>query len=130
MVNKVLEEEIERAVEKMKNMKPEDPGYKSAAEAVATLQRARIDEEKLEFDDRKNGDELEFKYMERDAQVEVMKVEKRKFTIKCILDGAAIVVPAALYAFFGVKGFKFEQTGTFCSQTNKFNLGNIFKFRK
>ena len=99
MVNKLIEEELERAIEKMRSMKPEDPGYKSAAEAVATLQKARMEEEKLTFEDRKNGDELALRTMEQEAKAEEAKIEKRKFTIRCLLDGAAIVVPAALYAF-------------------------------
>lgn len=130
MVNKLIEEELERAIEKMRSMKPEDPGYKSAAEAVATLQKARMEEEKLTFEDRKNGDELALRTMEQEAKAEERAIEKRKFTIRCVLDGAAIVVPAALYTFFGIKGFKFEQTGSFCSTTAKQNFLNIFKFRK
>ena len=57
-INRMIEAEQARAIEHMKTLKPEDPNYKTAAEAIATLQRARLEEERLEFEDRKNGDEL------------------------------------------------------------------------
>lgn len=126
----LMESELARAVEHMKTLKPEDPGYKNAAEAVATLQKARLEEEKLEFEDRKNGDELALKQMEQDQAEKMAKIERKKFTIRTCLDAAAILIPAGLYAFFGVKGFKFEETGSFCSTTNRMNFSNMFKFRK
>lgn len=129
-VKSMIETEEARAIEKLKTMKPEDPGYKNAVEAIAVLQKARLEEEKNEFEDRKHGDELELRTMENEAKVEEAKIEKRRFILKTIIDGAAIVIPAGIYLFFGVKGFKFEQSGTFCSQTNKWNLGNVFKFRR
>lgn len=129
-VNGLIEEELARAVGHMKTMKPEDPGYKNAAEAIATLQRARLEEEKLEFEDRKNGDELALHQMEQENKAEEAKLERKKFRIRACLDAAAIVIPAGLYAFFGIKGFKFEETGTFCSTTNRANFMNMFKFRK
>ena len=129
-INNMLEEELSRAIEKMKTLKPEDPGYRSAAEAVATLQRARLEEEKLQMEDRQHGDSLALKEMENEVALEETKLEKKKFRIRAILDGAAIVIPAALYGYFGFKGFKFEETGHICSNVNKWNLGNVFKFRK
>lgn len=129
-VNGLIEEELARAIERMKSLKPEDPAYKSAAEAIATLQKARLEEDKLLFEDRRNGDELALHQMEQENKAEEAKLEKKKFRVRTCLDAAAIVVPAVLYAFFGIKGFKFEETGTFCSTTNRWNLGNIFRFRK
>ena len=129
-VNNLIEDEMTRAIEQMKNLKPGDDQYNKAADAIATLQKARMEEEKLEFEDRKNGDELALKQMEQEQAEANAKIEKRKFTIRTCLDAAAIVLPMGVYAFFGVKGFKFEQTGSYCSNTNRWNLANIFKFRK
>lgn len=129
-VNGLLATELSRAIEKMKTMDPKDPGYKSACEAVATLQRARLEEEKLQMEDRQHGDDLAFREMENEAASEVAKQEKKKFRIRTILDAAGVLIPAALYTYFGIKGFKFEQTGSFCSTTNRANFMNLFKFRK
>lgn len=129
-INSKIADELSRAIEHMKTLKPEDPGYKSAAEAVATLQKARLEEEKLEFEDRKNGDELELRTMEQENKAEEAKLERKKFRIRAVLDAAAIAVPALLYGYFGVKGFKFEESGTFCSTTNRANFMNLFKLRR
>lgn len=88
-----------------------------------------MEEERLAFEDRKNGDELALHEEEQQEKAEEMKLERKKFKIRAILDAAAIVVPAALYGYFGMKGFRFEETGHICSTTNKWNLGNIFRFK-
>lgn len=129
-INRMIEAEQARAIEHMKTLKPEDPNYKTAAEAIATLQRARLEEERLEFEDRKNGDELILREEEQKQAEANAKLERKRFRIRACLDAAGILVPAALYTFFGVKGFKFEETGSFCSTTHRQNFANLFKFRK
>ena len=129
-VNNMIEDEMARAIEQMKTLKPGDDQYNRAADAIATLQKARMEEDKLEFEDRKNGDELALKQIEQEQAEANAISERRKFTIRTCLDAAGLALPTALYAFFGVKGFKFEQTGSYCSNTNRWNLANIFKFRR
>ena len=90
-VSNKIEEELTRALEKMENLDPDDEGYKRAAEAVATLQKARLEEEKLEFEDRRNGDELALKQIEHEQAEANLKLERKKFTIRTCLDAAAIV---------------------------------------
>ena len=139
-INTLMEDELSRAIQKMNSLTPGSDEYNKAADAVATLQKARIDElkeahdheektDRLKMEDMQHGDELVFRQEEADQKKADAIAEKRRFRVRTILDAAAIVVPAAVYGYFGIKSFKFEQTGSFCSQTSRWNLSNIFKLR-
>ena len=130
MIDKRIEEEEQRLLERMKTLKPVDAEHKAAVEALAVLQRARLEEEKAEFEDRKNGDELALKQLEIEQAEKNAVLEKKKFKARVVLDALGIAIPAALYATFAVLGFRFEKTGSFFSQTTKMNFQNIFRFRK
>jgi len=113
---KLIDEELTWAIQELHTLKVGDVEYGRASESVATLAKVAREEQSAK-------EEAERK--EQEAKSE------RKFKIaKLALDGAAVLIPAGLYTFFGIKSLKFEETGTFTSFFGKANLGKIFRLSK
>lgn len=129
-VNHKIEKEMERILEQIGTMNPEEDEYKRAVDSLAVLQRSKTEMDRLEFEDRKNGDQLTLEQMEQEQKLLDQKNDQKRFTWRMIADAAGIVIPAVIYIFFGIKGFQFEETGTFTSQTHRNNMANIFKFHR
>ena len=70
--------------------------------------------------------EFELKRKELDADTKQDIASRNDRLVKIVIDGVAIIVPIVFYNVWMNKGFKFEETGTYTSNTFK----NMFsKFR-
>ena len=64
--------------------------------------------------------------IEEDDLTSSRKTDRLNAFAKCVLGTAEIVLPLAFYGIWMKRGFKFEETGTFTSQTFR-GLFNRFK---
>ena len=140
-IQQKMDEEIESELKKLDSLTPGSKEYTEAANALTTLYKARLDEVKIqndakdkadrrEMEDMQHSDELVFKQHDMEADDERRKEDKLHRWIDSGVKVLGVLVPSLLYAYFGVKGMKFEETGTVTSFFNKQNLGQIFRFRK
>lgn len=122
-----FDEVIEVEMDNMKHLKVGSPEYERAVEGLAKLYKIRADEkekqDRLDFEDRQHGDELEIKEMEMDA-------EKKSRWTKMVLDTAGIILPLGLYAGCFLVGLRFEETGTLTSMFAKQNLPQLFRLKR
>lgn len=108
-VNELLEEEIENCLEYVGDLAPQTDEYSKAADNIVKLYKLKIEEDKNEKD---------------------RKDQNIHRVIGHILEGASIVLPLGFYAFWMKRGFKFEETGTFTSNTFRGLISNFKPRRK
>lgn len=104
----LLEKEIEAEIEAISNMDPGSEDSERAIENLSKLYQLRIDEAK-------NEEQLKESFKDR--------------VVKIGTTAAEIVVPIVFSSIWMSRGFKFEETGTYTSNTFKW-LFNKFKFKK
>jgi hypothetical protein len=91
---------------------------------LSKLHDLRLGELKfLELQDKKNAQEREAQNLERQA-----KEQKIERYIKYGVEGAGIILPIGFYWIWMNRGFKFEEVGTYTSQTFK-SLYGKFKIK-
>lgn len=131
-----LDKEIIRLMTELGTLDPKSKEYDDVAGVLEGLHKLRdrelaagnsereleLKERKLEFDEIKDTDDTLYKTNE-------LAEHKKDRYIRYVLDGIGIVLPPIVYAVWMNKGFKFEETGTYTSQTfkNFFSKMNPFK---
>lgn len=128
-----------------------EPGSKEKSEAIddlVQLYKLKIDETKIQmdFEEKREQREMEEDHFEserslkesqagddsisqeRDQRLREAQLEeqRRDRYFRVGIEAAGIVVPIVFYAVWMKKGFKFEETGTFTSQTFR-GLFNRFR---
>lgn len=109
-IRKKLEEEIERGLDELTHYVPGSETKTAAIEDLAKLYRLKLDEEKKD---------LEIFVAEQNRQQEKKSEEDLKFEryFKIGLDLANLILPLGFYWIWMKRGFKFEEKGTFGSNT-------------
>ena len=144
--NKILlEEEIGREIEDLAALDPGSKEKSTAIEDLTKLYKLKIEETKteMEFDDKR-----ERLVMENDQHITKMETDRitmlndisiKEEQIKELkndryfrtgIAAAEIILPLVFYATWMKKGFKFEETGTFTSQTFKGLFGRFKPTKK
>lgn len=100
-INELLNDEIKREIENLKNIEPGSEDHEKAVESLTKLYQLRLDED-TKTDDKKK-----------------MVIDIASQVVKCGIELAGIILPLKFYASWMQKGFEFEQTGTFTSTTFK-----------
>lgn len=151
---KQLETEITKLINELSSMKVDDERYETVVDRIQTLQKLKLETERVDIDDIKIATqesnnkamreleqakmELERQIKEADLEISKAKLDneanenKKNRLVNVIKTGAEIglsVGTAALYYSMYKKGLKFEETGTFCSTMVKNHLSK-FKLRK
>lgn len=85
-----------------------------------------IDNKKIENEVHKNNSDSDLKKKELDINIRRDIEYRSDRIIKIVIDGMTIIVPIIFYNIWMNKGFRFEETGTYTSNTFK-NLFNRFK---
>lgn len=85
-----------------------------------------LENRKIDSTEIKNNSDLNLKSKELDLNARKDIELRTDRIIKVIIDGAVVIVPIIFYNVWMNKGFKFEETGTYTSNTFK-NLFNKFK---
>lgn len=151
---KQLETEITKLINELSSMKVDDERYETVVDRIQTLQKLKLETERVDIDNIKIATqesnnkamreleqakmELERQIKEADLEISKAKLDneanenKKNRLVNVIKTGAEIglsVGTAALYYSMYKKGLKFEETGTFCSTMVKNHLSK-FKLRK
>ena len=117
-VNEKLTRQLGVEIEKLSTMEDGSEGKTATVEGITQMYKLKIEEARLDE---------EIKAREADAQ----RQEKHKI-IDTVLDGvktgATIISGIVIPIIFMNRGFKFEEEGTYTSQTFK-NLFNKFKLK-
>lgn len=105
----LLNEEIQKKIEAMGELKVDSEEYRRAADGVSKLMEKAIELDKLDMEaydrEKTREDEKEFKEKQ-------LKEDKKDRLVKNILTGLGIVLPAGLTVWGTLKSLKFEETGT------------------
>lgn len=108
---RTLDDEIQGVLNGIQNLTPNSDEYTTIVQNLDTLYKLKLEEQKV-----KSCDE------------ESKKQDKLKI-LGYILEGAGIVLPLVFYGVWMRRGFKFEETGSYTSNTFK-NLQHFFKPKK
>jgi len=110
--NKTLEDVIQSELNELEYLEAGGEEKSSAVKDLTELYKLKIEEEKL-------------KQEEKNSLIQKQENFKDRIVKICVA-GAELVIPLTVYGILAIKGFKFEETGTFTSQTFKGLLG-LFK---
>ncbi|WP_347294094.1 hypothetical protein [uncultured Duncaniella sp.] len=144
----MLDEVIEAEIAYVGSLSPEDEKKSKAIQHLADLHKLRIDEIKAKtdadekrlrraMDSKQHRAELTLKERQADGD-EAARANEEQFKqhqlndqvldryVKIGVATAELVLPLVFYGVWMKRGLKFEETGTFTSQTFK-NLFNRFK---
>lgn len=116
----LLEERIKAGIRNLDNLEDGTEAKATAIDGVTKLYKLKIDEAKAEQEQIEKEKNIE---LEKDRLCE----EKKSRYCKLGMDAATLGVTLLFNAYFAVKGFKFEETGTFVSKTFR-GLSKGFKF--
>lgn len=122
-ISNMLDEEIKTGFEKIKTLTPGSDEHTKAVQTYERLYKLRQEDiaKDREFMDRSERSAVD----EQERQIK----HKQQFwdRVLTVLDVgvkiAGIAVPAAIYAVFMDRGYKFEETGTYTSQNMKGLMG-------
>lgn len=106
----LLSEEIQSEFDNLSNLEPGSEEHSKAVDSLSKLYKLKIEENKNEIDLVEKQKEEQLK---RDQMTEQLKDRWWKFG----LEVGEVVVPLVFYSVWMTRGFKFEETGTYCSQT-------------
>lgn len=129
-LNERLDKELERRFEDLENLESGSDAQGKATENIVKLYRMRMEENDKNV--AKEADEDRLLLEKHKQELEIQKAKDDKF-IRILTVGTGTVTTVAgllLGAHFTGKGFKFEETGTFCSMTMKGLMKDWKFFRK
>lgn len=108
-IHKALEDEILAEMDELKKMEVGSDTYKTTVDGISKLYDRAIEIDKMNLENDLKYDAQEF---ERDMRVKELDSEKKDRTVRNVLTGLGIAVPAGLTVWGTLKSFKFEETGT------------------
>lgn len=111
-----LDQQISRLFKELEDLEPGSEGYTQALNDMRRLELLRA---------------KEIEAINSTKKVVFLKESRKKDRIcKVITDVAGIIIPLGVFGFWNKKGFKFEETGVYTSQTFRELRNNAFKFFK
>lgn len=119
----LLEEEIKNGIKHLKSLSFGSEEHSHAVETLGKLYKLKLDEDK---NDNEHMEKMEYQETDHDfkrAQLDEA-VKDRYFRLGMAV--AELVLPLMFYGIWMSRGFKFEENGTFTSQTFR-NLFSRFK---
>ena len=140
-IKESIEEYVLREVEDLNTLDKNTDGYddivnssiKNVIALTELLQKEdvnisneHLENRKIDISEIKNNNDYEIKKDEIKVNTKKDIELRNDRLVKVVTDGATILIPIIFYNVWMKKGFKFEETGTYCSNTFK-NLFNKFK---
>lgn len=143
-IKKEIEEYVLREFKHLEDLDSQDEECTSVRDSsikninilVDLLQKEDVNNNNLHLENRKideaemkNNSDTEIKKKELNIKSKIDIELRSDRIIKILVDGATIIVPVVFYNLWMDRGFEFEKTGTFCSNTFK-NMFSKFKLGK
>ena len=119
----LLDEEIKDRISTVSDLPQGSPESKNAVEELETLHKLRMEEMRVEAECKAKEDDLTLKKQQHKTQIWT--------SIATV--GVGLITTAAYLIMDNLwfnRGLKFEETGTFCSQTNKNHNSRMFSRRR
>lgn len=119
----LLDEEIKERITTVSELPQGSQESKNAVEELETLHKLRMEEMRVEAECKAKEDDLTLKKKQHKTQIWT--------TVATVAVGVATTVAYIIAdnVWFN-RGLKFEETGTFCSQTNKNHNSRMFSRRR
>lgn len=133
-IKELLEKEIEREIQNLQSLTPGSKEHAEAVESLTKLYKSNIDGVRLEGEFAESYEKtcIEKKKMEdeREQKVKQLIEQNKDRWTRLGVDVAQIVLPLVFYGVWMKRGFKFEESGTFTSNTFKGLIGKFKPTRK
>lgn len=133
-LKELLEGEIKNEIENLQSLTPGSKEHAEAVESLAKLYKINIEGVKLEGDFaeiyEKTCIEKEKLQDEREQKAKQLVEQNKDRWVRFGVDAAQIVLPLVFYGVWMKRGFKFEESGTFTSNTFKGLIGKFKPTRK
>ena len=116
----MLEDSLAKLIEEMDEMQPGSDEHVATARVFCDMYKTWIESNKveLEYNDRREQRAIDVAMDDKKA-IENRNQELIKTGVQVLLGVTSIAAPLAFYGVWMSRGFKFEETGTFTSNTFK-----------
>lgn len=112
----IVRDEVRDQLEQIHKMAVGSEEYKLAVDGVTKLMDRAIEMEKLDFE---HEEQIKTREFEEDLKVRQMKEDKKDRTVKNVLTGLGIGIPAVITVWGAMKSWEFEKEGVVTSLIGK-----------
>ena len=120
---RLLSEEIESEFDNLSNLEPGSDEHSKAVESLSKLYKLKIEESK-------NETELVEKQKEEQFKQEQLREQRIDRWVKIGVAVSELTIPLMFYGVWMSRGFRFEETGSYCSQTFRNFFGKLKPTKK
>ncbi len=129
-IRRMLDEEYRQTLEEISRIQVDSEEGSWQLRKLEALHRQRMSEQKTADEAYLQMEELNLKKTETALKEEQLREGKKDRIVRIVLEGASLLVPAALSSYWMMKGLTFEQNGTFTSRTQQWLSSHLRLFRK
>ena len=123
-IERLLDEEIEKEMKELEKLDVGSDKYKAAVEGITKLVDRTVEIKKSDAENDLKADTLE---REHELKMQQMEEDRKDRRIKNTIQILGITIPVGVTIWGTLKTFKFEETGTICSQAGKQFISKLFK---
>lgn len=113
-IKELLEEEIKSEIENLSSLEAGSQQHSAAVESLTKLYKLKIEEDKSSME---YLDKIENREIDQESKTAQMAESVKDRYFRFGMAAAELVLPLMFYGVWMRRGFKFEQDGTFTSQT-------------
>lgn len=110
----LLEEEIKAEIKRLGSLKSGSQEYTTAVDSLTKLYKLKLEEDKNTYE---RLDKIENREIDQESKTAQMAESVKDRYFRFGMAAAELVLPLMFYGVWMRRGFKFEQDGTFTSQT-------------
>jgi hypothetical protein len=110
----LLEEEIKAEIKRLGSLKSGSQEHTTAVDSLTKLYKLKLEEDKNAYE---RLDKIENREIDQESKTAQMAESVKDRYFRFGMAAAELVLPLMFYGVWMRRGFKFEQDGTFTSQT-------------
>lgn len=110
----LLEEEIKAEIKRLGSLESGSQEYNTAVDSLTKLYKLKLEEDKNTYE---RLDKIENREIDQESKTAQMAESVKDRYFRFGMAAAELVLPLMFYGVWMRRGFKFEQDGTFTSQT-------------
>ena len=110
----LLEEEIRAEIKRLGYLESGSQEHTTAVDSLTKLYKLKLEEDKNAYE---HLDKIENREIDRESKIAQMMESVKDRYFRFGMAAAELVLPLMFYGVWMRRGFKFEQDGTFTSQT-------------
>lgn len=113
-IKELLEEEIKSEIENLSSLEFGSQEHATAVDSLTKLYKLKLEEDKSSME---YLDKIENREIDQESKTAQMEESVKDRYFRFGMAAAELVLPLMFYGIWMRRGFKFEQDGTFTSQT-------------